>query len=176
MLIYMQMISSDEDRSKFEQLYSAYSGLMYHIAYGLLKNRQDAEDAVHQAFISIIENLQKVSDVDDPKTKSYIVVITEHKAVDIIRLRARYSSETFDESFCGIEIPLPGDDGLADALSKLPARYREVLLLRFDNGLTTKELGRIFGLSRSAVQKLIWRAKQALRKALGEDDNTHELS
>lgn len=69
------MIESDEDKSKFEQLYIMYKGLMFHVAMKILKNEFDAEDAVHQAFLSLIENLKKISDVKCPKTRAYIVII-----------------------------------------------------------------------------------------------------
>ena len=87
MIIYLQMIESDEDKSKFEQLYIMYKGLMFHVAMKILKNEFDAEDAVHQAFLSLIENLKKISDVKCPKTRAYTVIITERKAIDIIRSR-----------------------------------------------------------------------------------------
>ena len=44
MLLYFQMIENEEDRSKFEQLYDRYAGLMYHITKGYLANEQDRED------------------------------------------------------------------------------------------------------------------------------------
>lgn len=80
MIIYLQMIESDEDKSKFEQLYIMYKGLMFHVAMKILKNEFDAEDAVHQAFLSLIENLKKISDVKCPKTRAYIVIITERNS------------------------------------------------------------------------------------------------
>lgn len=85
MIIYLQMIESDEDKSKFEQLYIMYKGLMFHVAMKILKNEFDAEDAVHQAFLSLIENLKKISDVKCPKTRAYIVIITERKAIALIK-------------------------------------------------------------------------------------------
>ena len=42
MIIYLQMIESDEDKSKFEQLYIMYKGLMFHVAMKILKNEFDA--------------------------------------------------------------------------------------------------------------------------------------
>ena len=134
MIIYLQMIESDEDKSKFEQLYIMYKGLMFHVAMKILKNEFDAEDAVHQAFLSLIENLKKISDVKCPKTRAYIVIITERKAIDIIRSRSKLVDMEFWESTYGIEIPLPGDHGLADAMARLPAAYRDILLLRYYNG------------------------------------------
>ena len=60
MLIYLQMIETPEDQSKFEQIYEKYLGLMYHVALKILENHEDAEDAVHQAFVSIAENLSLI--------------------------------------------------------------------------------------------------------------------
>ena len=53
MLIYLQMIESEEDKSKFEAIYNKYRYLMFSVANRVLNNQYDAEDAVHQAFISI---------------------------------------------------------------------------------------------------------------------------
>jgi RNA polymerase sigma-70 factor (ECF subfamily) len=74
----------------------------------------------------------------------------------------------------GVEIPLPGDNGLADTLAQLPARYRQVLLLRFAYGYTTRELAKEFGMTQSAVQKLIWRAKETLKNHLSEGGGNDE--
>ena len=170
MLIYLQMIESEEDKSKFEAIYNQYRYLMFSVAYKLLDNQYDAEDAVHQAFLSIIDNLDKIKETNCPETKSYVVIITEHKAIDMIRARKHLSGEELIEAIHGIDIPLPGDNGLADAMAKLPARYREVLLLRFDNGYSTKELAKMMDMTEGSMQKLIWRAKEALRKQLQADD------
>ena len=55
MLIYLQMIESADDKVKFETLYQAYSDYMYRVALAILRNVQDAEDAVHYAFVKIAE-------------------------------------------------------------------------------------------------------------------------
>ena len=142
---------------------------MFYVARKILNNQQDAEDAVHQAFVSIIENLEKISDVDCPKTRSYIVIIVERKAIDLMRKNEKVvSMELYDEA-TGVEISLPGDDGIADAFAKLPARYREVLLLHYDNGYSTNEIAQLFQMKRSTVQKLLWRAKNALHDMLDKE-------
>lgn len=169
MLIYLSMIESQDDRHKFERIYERYRNLMYHVAYRILGNPQDAEDAVHQAFVSIIQNIHKFVQIDCPETRSFIVIMTERKAIDLIRIRHSEKILPLHEDLVGLEIPAPGDHGLADALAKLPARYREVLLLRFDSGYSTRELAKMLGLTESGVRKLIWRAKDALRHILEED-------
>ena len=59
MLIYMTLIDSEEEQSKFEQIYQKYKGLMFYVANKILHNEHDAEDAIHQAFIKIAENMKK---------------------------------------------------------------------------------------------------------------------
>lgn len=166
MLIYLQMIESEEDKVKFEQIYFAYRQKMYAVAYSILRNRSDAEDAVHQAFVSIIENLHNVHKIGCPESTSYIVVITERKALDILRERKRLSPAGLIEELSGVEIALPIDGGLADAVAKLPAQYRELILLRFAYGYSTREIGAILGKSPGTVQRQLWRAKDALQKQL----------
>lgn len=169
MLMYLSMIETPDDKVKFERIYNRYRNLMYHVAYKVLSNHYDAEDAVHQAFVAIIRHLEKISDIDCPETRSFIVLITERKAIDLIRTSHSEKVIPLNEDLIGIEIPAPGDHGLADALAKLPAHYREVLLLRFDNGYSTKELAQMLGMTESGVRKLIGRAKNALGRILEEE-------
>lgn len=168
MLVYLQMMETDEDKVKFERLYSLYRDQMYHAAYRILRNDHDAEDAVHQAFLSLIKNFKKISSVRCPETRSYIVITVERKALDIIRTNRKYAAE-YAEELNGLEMPMPGDFGLADAMARLPARYREALLLRFDCGFSTKEMAEILDMKQDSVQKLIWRAREALAKQLERD-------
>lgn len=172
MMIYLQMLDSAGDRSKFEQLYLRYRGLMFHVAYRILHNEQDAEDAVHQAFLSILGHWEKIGQVECPKTRSFVVIAAERKAIDLLRARRRRPEEELDEDVCGCEVPLPGDGGLADAMARLPARYREALLLRYDSGYSTKELARLFGMNRDSVQKLLWRARESLQKNLEQEEES----
>lgn len=79
MLIYLQMLETPEEKSLFEQIYLEYCGLMFHVAYEILHNEQDAEDAVHQAFVKIAENIKKIDAPVCPKTHSYVVTIVEHQ-------------------------------------------------------------------------------------------------
>jgi len=172
MLIYLQMAGSDEDKRKFEQLYQKYRWLMFSVANQILENTQDAEDAVHQAFLYIAENLHKVQDISGSKTRAYLVIITEHKAIDIMRTNAAATATESIDTLQGVEVHPPPGSGLAEAMARIPAQYREVLLLRFAYGYSTKEIGKLFGASPQNVQRMIWRAKAALQARLEEDEAT----
>lgn len=169
MLIYTTLIDSPDDRTKFEQLYETYKNLMYHTAYQLVRNHHDAEDCVHQAFLSMIDHLDKLRRINSPQTASFLVITTEHKAIDLLRRRQRTQTLELDEENCGVVIPAIEENGLADAIAKLPAAYRQVLLLRFDNGYTDREIAKFLGITPSGVRKRIGRARAALADILEKE-------
>lgn len=57
MLIYLALIEVEEDKRKFERIYLSYKQTMFYVANRILKNHHTSEDAVHQAFLRIIDNL-----------------------------------------------------------------------------------------------------------------------
>ena len=163
--LYLQMLDNEEDKSRFERFYLLYRGLMYHVAMKLLHNEMDAEDAVHQAFLAILQHFSKIRTIDCPETRAYSVIITERKAIDLLRERKRLSDEE-PEEFSDVPLEQPGDSGIADAMALLPQRYREALLLRYQHGYSTSELAKLWGVKRDSVQKLLWRAKKALKNRM----------
>ncbi len=68
----------------------------------------------------------------------------------------------------GREFQAPGASGLEDAMERLPARYREVMLLRYQQGYDTKEMAQMMGIKRESVEKLLWRAKSRLKQIMEE--------
>ena len=141
---------------------------MFYVAKGILRDGPDAEDAVHQAFLSILENFEKLPEVESPKTQAYVVTVTERKAIDILRAEKSYVETEMDQ-FSG-ELPPPGESGLEEAIARLPARYREVMLLRYQQGYETKELARMMNIKQESVEKLLWRAKTRLKRIMEEDE------
>ena len=171
MLVYLAVIDEPAQKSKFEMVYHRYRGLMYYVAYRILNNAEDAEDAVHDAFIKIAENMKKISDPVCPKTQSYVVTIVENKAIDLYREKQRRNVLPLAEEYIGAapaaEIErLAARDTLAAAIASLPPRYRSVLLLRYDCGYSNAEIANILDTTAPNVRKLIQRAKEKLSAAL----------
>ena len=169
MILYLQMIGTEVHRSKFEQIYTQYSGLMYHVAYRLLQHPQDAEDAVHLAFVSIAERIGKIEE-PGPRTKSYVAIIAENKALDILRKRHRHGETELDETFAGPEIEYTGDDPLTRCINRLPMQQRHVIWLKYHYGYDLREIAKILKLSHAAAVKTDQRAKAKLRELLKEED------
>ncbi len=169
MLIYLQMIDGPEDQSKFEQLYLTYRGLMYYVAESILRNEQDAEDAVHDAFVYVAKNISKISDPNHPKAKAFLVTVVESKAIDLYRKKKRHPSVQLDEELEGFPIEYEGDNSLAQCMAKLPARYRDFLLLKYAQGFDNRDLAAQFGLSMDAIYKLDQRARAKLKTLCEEE-------
>ncbi len=163
MLIYLMMIDTPEDRSKFEHIYTTYYDSMMGISMNILRNPTDAEDAVHQTFLRIAETIETI-DVSIPKRlKGLISLMTEQSAIDLYRYHRRHPVLDSD-SQKGIVIEYTGLGILSVCLARLPANYRTVLLLKYHYGYNTKEIGRFLGLSESNVYKQLQRAKKKLEE------------
>ena len=163
MLVYLQMIETAEEQTKFEQIYTQYRDIMYGVAYRILQNAHDAEDAVQQAFVKLAENIYKIEEPLCPKTKGYIVTIVENKAIDMYRRRHAHPQVEYLDEIVGIQVEYNGSNALAECILKLPARQRSVIILKYSHGYENKEIARILGISLSNAQKLDQRAKAKLR-------------
>lgn len=164
MIIYLQTIEDPGDRAKFAELYERYRAYMLKIADEILKNPFDAEDALHNAFMKISEHLDKVADPASSTARGFVAIIVERKAIDIYRQRSRFVSLETIENEIGISIPPPEEDDLARCLSKLPPRYRHVIMLKYYHGYTINEIADMFGMKVPAVRKLDQRAKAKLEE------------
>lgn len=169
MLIYMTMIDSPADRSKFERIYIQYRGLMMKTTLEVLRNQQDAEDAVHQAFIKIAEFIEEIDEAVCPKTKAYVVTIAENKAIDIYRKKQRHPQVEYCDAMAGMTIEYNGSNVLAACMAKLPARERNLIILKYKYGYSNDEVAKMLGLSKSNAIKIDQRAKKKLRELCMEE-------
>lgn len=162
MLLYLQMIDLPVERSKFEKIYISYKSMMYAAAFSILRNEQDAEDAVHQAFVKIVKNISKISEPECPKTRGYVVTIVENTAINIYRRKKRRPAVSLDEGGPWLAVEYEGSNELARCMAQLPGRYRQVLLLKHHHGYSTKEIAKMLGLTAANVAKIEQRAKGKL--------------
>ena len=172
MLIYLQLIETDEDKSKFEQIYDAYRGLMFHVAFKILSQKEDAEDAVHHAFVKIAENITKISDPVCPKTKAFVVTIVENRAIDVLRSRNRHQEVSLDAIAYGIPVHTEDEDQLFELILKLPAKQRQVIWLKYYHGYSLREIAPMLNMSLAAAIKTDQRARKNLETLYEKEDKS----
>jgi RNA polymerase sigma-70 factor (ECF subfamily) len=164
------MIDTEEEKNQFEHLYTTYKQDMYAIAYDVLKNKEDAEDAVHQSFLKIADNFTKVSQIPCNEIKAYIVIISRNTAIDMYRQnknRATHTTELneteiVDESY----FENKDYDELLKAIEQLPQIYKDVIYLYYLQGFSTKETATQLGITANLVWQRTSRAKKMLKDIL----------
>ncbi len=173
--VYLSVIETDDLKSRFEELYIKYSQLMYAVAFKILKNNEDAEDAVHQSFLNIARHFDKVNNISRQDIKPYLVVVVRNAAINIHRSNKRQESVVQELSARdNTEIELFDNYGyneLVEAIRQLPQIYRDVLFLHYVEDFSVKETAEMLNLSKGTVYKRIERGKSILADILEEVQN-----
>lgn len=173
MFIYLSLIDSEEDISKFESLYNTYKQRMFYIAKDILKDEYLAEDAVHMAFLRIIKNLNKIEDVNSHKTKGLVVIIVKNISIDIYRKNKKEKEkiDLLEQELVFNSYETIDDNRISDleiAITKLPETYKQVFLLKFSHDLSDNEIGDILDIKSDNVRKRISRGREKLKDILKE--------
>ena len=146
-----------------------YSDNIFRFILKNIKDEDDAKDIVQDTY----EKLWiKSGDVSYEKVKSYLFSTAYHTMIDKIRKNKRIENlnEYNDEisSYTGTYNGL--NEVLNEAIERLPAVQRSVVLLRDYEGYSYDEIAQITDLSESQVKVYIYRARLALKKYIGSID------
>jgi len=164
------------DRGAFREIVEAHRGQLYSLALGLLRDRQDAEDAVQEAFLRAYRGLQGFR--GGSKLGSWLYRITVNVCLESRRRRR----------------PLAGDPPVADdprlveerpeadpqrraasaglrraidaAILRLSPLERAAFALRHDGGLPLAEIARVLGRAEGTVKAVLFRALRKLQREL----------
>ncbi|MCM1298416.1 MAG: sigma-70 family RNA polymerase sigma factor [Firmicutes bacterium] len=160
----------------FESFYYKYRNLMYRIAYDILKNPQDAEDAVQEAFFNIARSLGRIKtdDLESPKSRSFAAVVTRNVCFN--KLRGREITEDIEEAqipdSAAVEeevLSKFGVEALEKALSRLPKKYFDVLYLTAYENMSLKEAAELLGITYENAKSRIRRGRKILLSILKEE-------
>ena len=169
--IYLSVLNTAEDKAEFEDLYIKYKQRMYHVAYSILHNVEDSEDAVHNAFLKIADNFEKIKNFSCQELQAYIVIIVRNTSINIYRKNKKDGEHLaeLDDNQPTVNINFFENidrDELIKAILNLPLVYKDILFLYYINQYTTKEISRMLDISMDAVWKRIERAKKLLKEEL----------
>jgi RNA polymerase sigma-70 factor, ECF subfamily len=173
------------ERELFHDLIRPYERGAFILAYSILLNRDDAEDAVQQAMLNVFSHLSQLDDAD--RFKQWAMRIVENEAKMQRRKRRRHLYEPLDDSNgdAAEERPirprqfadwreLPSDvvertevrSAVSKAMAELPQILREVFVLRDVQHLDVAETAEALGIGESAVKTRLHRARLMMRESL----------
>ncbi len=172
---------SESDKEKLRQLYGKYKNRMYITACKVLSDPQRAEDAVHDAFIAISKNLDKIQDIDSVKTGAYMVKAARSRALNILRMGLPEKETALDEAQAKADESLLDEicrkesyNEIVNAILSLEERYRDVLTLYYLNDLSLSEIAELQGVKENTVKQQLYRGRRKLIDTIKKEVNPNE--
>lgn len=137
----------------------------YRLAYSYMMNEQDALDMVSEAIVSAYEGFGNLRNRQGLKTWFYRILV--NKCLDGLRKRKRETPET-DDVFVNVPFEEKGYDStgriLYQAVSNLPDKLKNVMILKYYEEFTFEEIAGITGLKISTVKSRVYLGIEMLRK------------
>lgn len=160
------------DVNSYEILVERYKRIVYNTAFRMMGNKEEAEDVSQEAFIRIYNSLAKYN--PEYKFTTWALKITTNLCLDSMR-KKKAETVPMDE---GIELSdgrdTPEEEYIRkenqrhvqNAISKLPGKYKEFLILFHQRNLSYQEIMDITGESLTIVKNRLYRARQMLKEEL----------
>ncbi|MEO5575437.1 MAG: sigma-70 family RNA polymerase sigma factor [Gaiellaceae bacterium] len=152
---------------ELDELYRGHAAEVFRYAYAVLGNRADAEDVTQTTFVNALRALERGERPRKPR--NWLITI----AHNLIRQRfrqqqARPREVELDHELAAVETADDGPaiDDLVRALQRIPPTQRQALVLRELDGRSYKEIAAVLGVSQSALETLIFRARRSLADEL----------
>ena len=174
----------------FAEIINKYKKVVFGHAYNFLRNKEEAEDASQEIFVSIFNNLKKFR--GDAKISTWIYRITvntcKNRLKQLQRLRGRMTEEIYepgaeekpslvdrikekeekepDKSFASDEIK----NTVYKRIDELTPEQRQVITMRDVDGLSYDDMARVLKISVSAVKSNLFRSRENLLEKLEKDE------
>lgn len=158
----MAPFASDEAISRMVE---TYSSMLLRLACTRLTDPADAEDAVQEVFLRLVD--RQIVFRDAGHKKAWLIRATLHRASDIRRAAERRNVPLEEAT---ISAAPAGDGELLTAVRALPEKYGAVLYLYYYEGYSMKEIGKLLGLPAPTVGTRLARGRERLRQLLKEDE------
>lgn len=151
----------------FEQVYAAWGEMLYRLAALYLGSASEAEDVLQDVFVKLLS--QKRTFRDQEHQKRWLIRVTVNLCKDHLRSTRRRATVSLEDR------DLVGREENREILSlvlSMPEIYRAAVHLHYYEGYSVSEIGKILGLSESAVKMRLKRGREYLRLEM-EDKHEH---
>lgn len=158
-------------------LVDEYAGTLYRVAYSVLRNTADAEDAVQETYLRVLRHRETLHEIRDPRV--WLVRIVWNVVLDRKR-RSKTRPETDDIADLARLLPalgLSAEERVASAehhervlraVATLPAKEQRVLMLSAFEELSSVEIAQVLGTTESTIRSRLFRARKLLAGLLGD--------
>ena len=145
------------------EIYMRHRQTVYRVCYAYMKNPADTEDAVQDTFVQMIRKGPMFE--NEQHEKAWLIRTAENVCRNALRHWWR-RHEDIDDHY-DLQSPDHSEaDRLMQAVMALPDKYKTVVYLYYYEGYSQEEIGKILGITRTAVQTRMQRARAILEKEL----------
>ena len=148
------------EKQQIAALYEIYAADVYRLALSWLRNSYDAEDILQSVFLKLLD---KDNAVFPGGEKAWLLKCTANACKNHLRSFWQRNTQALDEN---IVLQTKEDRFLWESIGKLKPSYRAVIHLYYYDGYRQDEIAQILGISRTAVQTRMQRARESLKKEL----------
>lgn len=168
------------DSSAVDECLDTYGGLVWSLARRLMRDQDDAEDAVQEVFLDIWKNAGRFDENQASET-TFIAMIARRRIIDKIRYSARRISaeslddvllEPFNRADREMQVSVEANEA-AKALQTLRPEQQQVLRLSIVQGMSHQEISEATGMPLGTVKTHARRGLLQVREALGLGANTN---
>lgn len=164
-----------KDEEAFSEIVNTYGNSIYAIVFRILGNRDDAEDIVQNTFMKAFTKSETFR--GDSSLLTFLTSIAINETNMFLRSRKRMLYVDTDTLFDHPHIPASTVSESSEnikaafdrAMEKLPVQYREIIVLRDIDGMDTKSVSDVLGISESAVKTKLHRARMLLKTILKDE-------
>lgn len=160
----MNHLSLRPNDEEIENTVNKYSNMLFRLCFTMLRNNQDAEDAVSDVFVKYISGNHKFS--DEEHKKAWLISVATNRCRDMLKFYKIRRHLNLDDvaEYCG-------KDDYFEILSELltlPEKYRTVIHLHYVEGYKTAEIAKMLDISPSAVRKRLQYGRDKLKIEYGK--------
>lgn len=154
----------------FDTLYNRYSKKIYGKCISLLKDEEAAQDAMQDIFMKILLNLSKFS--EKSRFSTWVYSISYNYCIDLLRRKKKLNTVLVDDSSRLEDVVEEVNDSflletkvnrLKVILDKIPPGDKMILIMKYQDSMSIKDIGKILDKSESAIKMKIKRAKQKFK-------------
>ncbi len=152
----------------FEELYERYSEKVYRKCFSFVKDQSKAEDLAHDIFLKIITKIGTFNATS--RFSTWVYSITYNHCMDVLRREKRKKEDPleyemeFVEEEIDYELLSMKQDGLKKSLEQISPQEKAILLMKYQDNFSIKEIAESFELSESATKMRLLRTKEKMKK------------
>ena len=171
----------NRDKEAFIKAYDEYLDPIYRFVFFKVNSKEEAEDLTSSVFLKAWDYIQDNNLKDHKTLKSFLYKVARNAVIDHYRKESRVQNVSIQDKVAlhiqdhdqdiGTKLQIASEfKEIQSKLQELKDEYREVIILKYVNELSTKEIADILDKSRGNIRVLSYRALEALRKLIDQNE------